>query len=458
MQVIICGAGQVGYGIAEYLAAEKNDVVVVDQSPHLVRKIDETLDVQGIVGSASTPDVLLQAGAADCDLLIAVTHSDEVNMIACQVAHSLFNVPTKIARVRNQSYLQPRWAALFGDEHLPIDVVISPEIEVARSIERRLQTRGAFENIPLADGKVRVVGVAINDNCPISHTPLRQLTSLFPNLAAEVIGIVRNDRLIVPTADDQLLPGDQAYFAVEVSHLPRAMAAFGHEAENASSVVILGGGHIGTFLAEDIDRRHKQMTVRVIEVDNRRATYISQRLNRAIILLGDGLDLEILREAHVDRSEMFIAVSNADETNILAALQAKRLGSGTVVSLINNFGFAGLVSDLGIDAVVNPRVITISTILQHVRRGKISAVHSLRDGTAEILELEALSTAPVIGKQIKDLRFPSGVKIGVIVRGGTVLIPKPSTEIKIGDHVVLISVQGMVKKVEAMFSVKVEFF
>jgi trk system potassium uptake protein TrkA len=222
--------------------------------------------------------------------------------------------------------------------------------------------------------------------------------------------------------------------------------------------VILGGGHIGTFLAEDIDRRHKQMTVRVIEVDNRRATYISQRLNRAIILLGDGLDLEILREAHVDRSEMFIAVSNADETNILAALQAKRLGSGTVVSLINNFGFAGLVSDLGIDAVVNPRVITISTILQHVRRGKISAVHSLRDGTAEILELEALSTAPVIGKQIKDLRFPSGVKIGVIVRGGTVLIPKPSTEIKIGDHVVLISVQGMVKKVEAMFSVKVEFF
>jgi len=459
MKVIICGAGQVGTNIARYLAAEGTNVTVVDQSEKLIERINETLDVQAIVGFASSPDVLKQAGIEDADILIGVTLSDEVNMMACQVAHSLFDVPTKIARVRNQSYLKPQWAQrLFTREHIPIDVIISPEFEVARGIARRLQVPGAFDMIPLADGKVRVIGVLVNENCPLIHTPLRQLTTLFPDLNIEVVAIVRDDRPIIPDGDDQMLSGDEVYFVTDTAHLSRSMAAFGHEESEARRVIIFGGGNIGFFLAEELEAKYPHVSARVIELDLDRAELISQRLARTAVLQGDALDPEILEEANVAAAETVVAVTNDDESNILAALLAKRHGCRRAITLINKVSYSPLMSTLGIDAVVNPRAITVSTILQRVRRGRIRAVHSLRDGFAEVIEAEVLETTPILNTPIKDIKLPSGLIIGAIVRGNDVIIPKPSTQIKPKDHVVILAKAGQVKKVEKLFAVRLEYF
>lgn len=458
MKVIVCGAGQVGSNIARYLASENNDVTVIDQSPELIQRIGDTLDVQAMVGFASHPNVLEAAGAADADMIIAVTQADEVNMVACQVAHSLFNVPTKIARVRNQSYLQPIWADLFSRDHMPIDVIISPEIEVARAIARRLQVPGAFDMIPLADGRVKVVGVLCTEQCPIVNTPLRQLTGLFPDLNIEVIAIVRNDKPIIPTSDDQMLPGDEVYFVTDTNHLGRAMAAFGHEETEARRIIILGGGNIGLCLAEEIEAKHQGVSVRIIEAKRERAQYIAQRLNRTMVLHGDALDPEILEEANVRVAETVVAVTNDDEGNILASLLAKRYGCQRAITLINKTTYSPLVTTLGIDAVVSPRAITVSTILQHVRRGRIKAVYSLREGFAEVIEAEALETSSLINTPLKDIRMPPGVIVGAIVRGDEVIIPRPSSVIKPRDRVIVLAAVGQVKKVEKMFAVRLEFF
>lgn len=458
MKVIVCGAGQVGSNIARYLAAEGNDVTVIDQSAELVQRIADTLDVQAMVGHASHPDVLEAAGAADAEMIVAVTLADEVNMVACQVAHALFEVPTKIARVRAQSYLNPIWADLFSRDHLPIDVIISPEIEVARGIARRLQVPGAFDMIPLAGGRVKAVGVICTPGTPIINTPLRQLTTLFPDLNIEVVAIVRNDRPIVPTGDDQMLAGDEVYFVCDANHLGRAMAAFGHEETEARRIIVVGGGNIGLCLAEELEERHPQVSARIIEMDRKRAQHVAQRLSRTMVLHGDGLDPEILEEANVRSAETVVAVTNDDEGNILSSLLAKRYGCQRAITLINKTTYAPLVTTLGIDAVVSPRAITVSTILQHVRRGRIRAVHSLREGFAELIEAEAMETSPLVGIPIRDVRLPAGVLVGAIVRGDEVIIPRPSTVIRPHDRVIVLAAMGQVKRVEKMFSVRLEFF
>jgi trk system potassium uptake protein TrkA len=253
MKIIVCGAGEVGSSIARQLSMENNDVTIVDQSSKLVMQISDSIDVQGVVGHASRPDVLERAGIADADMIIAVTYADEVNMVACQVAHSLFDVPTKIARVRHQSYLQPIWANLFSRAHMPIDVIISPEIEVAHAVTRRLQVPGAFEMIPLVDDKVRLLGVRCGEDCPLIHTPIRQLTQLFPELKIVIVGLMRDSVPIVPSGDDQMLPGDEVYFVVDTKHLPRAMVAFGHEETEARRLLIFGAGNIGLLLAQQLE-------------------------------------------------------------------------------------------------------------------------------------------------------------------------------------------------------------
>lgn len=458
MKVIVCGAGQVGFNIARYLAIEGNDVTVVDVEPSLVERLSETLDIQGVVGFASHPDVLERAGARDADLLIAVTFSDEVNMVACQVAHSLFDVPTKIARVRAQTYLQPIWAELFTRAHLPIDAIISPEIEVARAVMRRLEIPGAFDAIPLSDGLVTLIGVRCGPDCPVVGTPLRHLTALFPELHISVVGIVRGDQKIVPTPDDQMLPGDEVYFVADTKHLPRALSAFGHEEPEARRLIIIGGGHIGLFLAQLIEEEQRGADVKLIELDRGRAAHVAQMLSRTVVINGDALDVEILTEANVQATETVIAVSNDDEVNILSSLLAKRLGCQRSVTLVNKATYAPLIGTLGIDAVVSPRAITVSTILQHVRRGRVRSVHSLGDGFGEIIEAEALETSTLVGMPLREARLPGGVIVGALVRDGAVIIPRGDTVPRPHDRVVLFAAADAVKKVEKMFAVRLEFF
>lgn len=458
MKVVICGAGQVGSNIARYLSLEGNDITVIDKDPVLVQKITETLDVQGVVGFASHPDVLERAGIRDADLIIAVTYSDEVNMTACEVAHALFDVPTKIARVRQQAYLKPVWADLFSREHMAIDATISPEIEVARAVNRRLHVPGAFEAIPLADGKVTLVGVRCGSECPVINRPLRQLTELFPDLHISVVGIVSGERRIVPHGNDQMAAGDDVYFVADTEHLKRALAAFGHEEPEARRLIIVGGGNIGLFLAQMLEEEQRGIDVKLIEIDRARAEQIAQELGRSIVIHGDALDLEILTEANVRATETVVTVSNDDEVNILAALLAKRFGCQRAIALINKTSYASLVGNLGIDAVVNPRAITVSTILQHVRRGRVRSVHSLSDGFGEIIEAELLETATLVGTPLREAKLPEGVIVGAIVRDGKVIIPRGETVIEPEDLVVVFAAAGAVKKVEKLFSVRLEFF
>ena len=458
MKVVICGAGQVGTSIAAYLAEEGNNVSLIDRSPELIADVNENLDVTGMVGHASSPDILEQAGPADAEMLIAATYSDEVNMVACQIAHSLFRVPVKIARLRATAYLDPKWGNLYSRDHLPIDVVISPEVEVARSIANRLRVPGAFNIIPMVDGLVQLVSVICKANCPLVHTPLKHLTSLFPDLTIEIVAIIRGQQQIIPSGDDEILPGDEVYFVSSNQHLTRSMAAFGYEDQQARRVLIVGAGKIGTLLATELGNSRKDISVRLIDADFDKAHSASDVLPGVTVINGNGLSKEILEEANIRETEALIAVMNHDESNILASMLAKQHGCERAITLINNPAFTSLVTSLGVDAIVNPRAITVSTILQHVRRGRIKAAHSLRDGFAEILEVEALDTSAIVNIPIREIKRPKNMIFGLIVRGKSIITPRADTVIKPDDRVIILAAHDQVKRVEQMFAVRPEYF
>ena len=458
MKVIVCGAGQVGFNIARYLAQEDNDVVIVDHSAELTRKIVDTLAVKAVNGFASEPAVLEQAGAADADLLIAVTQADEVNMVACQIAHSLFDVTTKIARIRKQGYLDPKWGNLYTRDNMPIDVIISPEKEVAKAGSGRLRVPGAFEMISLVDDKVKLAGVRCNEDCPVVNTPLRQLTQLFPELSVMIVGIVRDQENIIPTAEDQLLAGDEVYLVVDSTHVQRAMSVFGHDEKEARRIVIFGGGNIGLFLAQQIEEEHPTVNIKVVEAEKTTAESTARNLKHSVVIRGDIFDPEILEEANVPSAEAVIAVTNDDETNILSSLLAKRAGCPRAITLVNSSTFEPITPSLGIDVLVSPRNITVSTILQHVRRGRIHSVHTLREGFGELIEAEAMETSSLVGVPLKEASLPEGVLVGAIVRNDEVLFPRGSTVINSNDRVVLFAATEAVKQVEQLFSVGLEYF
>lgn len=458
MKVVICGAGQVGFGIAERLAAEQNDVSIIDTSPRLIQAVTDSLDVRGFVGHGSHPDVLARAGLEAADMLIAVTLHDEVNMIACQVGHALFDVPTKIARVRAQSYLQGHWRDLFSRDHLPIDVVISPEIEVGEMVLRRLSLPGAIDTVSFADGTIVVAGVRCAEDCPVIDTPLRQLTDLFPDLQAVVVAVSRNGKVFVPRSTDSLLAGDIAYFVAQSDQVNRTLSIFGHDEPPAQRIVIGGGGNIGLYVARELERRNPKARVKIIEDDAARAEIIAQELSKTVVLRGSALDRTILEEASVGDADTMIAVTNDDRVNILSCLLSKELGAQRMLSLLNDPNYPAFARGLGIDAYVNPRQITVSKILQYVRKGRIRGVHSIANGAGEVIEAEALETSPLVGKPLKSLDLFDGMRIGAVIRAGRVILPRGDTVIQARDRVVMFALADKVKRVEQLFRVSLEFF
>lgn len=458
MKVIVCGAGQVGYNIAKSLSEEDVDVTVLDRSESLIKKLSDSLDVKGVVGFASYPESLERAGAADAEMLIAVTQSDEVNMTACQVAHSLFDVPKKIARIRSQAYLEPQYYDIFSRDKIPIDVIISPEHEVARAILHRMSVPGAFDVVPFAGDKVRVVGIRIDEHCPIVDTPLRQLTELFPDLNVVVVGIVRDEKLIVPRGGDQILVGDDVYVVVDRDHVERTLVIFGHEEKEARKVVIVGGGNVGLFLARMLEESYANVRIKIIERDSNRAEAVADEVRRSIVMIGDANDNELLREANVADAETVVTVTNDDKVNILASLLAKKEGAQKAVTLINNPDYAALIASLGIDVSIDPRETTVSTILRHVRRGRIRGLHTLGSGQAEVIEMQALATSSIVGTPLRDLNLPKGVVIGAIIRQGQNVLPRGDTVVEPEDHVVIFARGEMIRKVERLFAVGLEFF
>lgn len=458
MKVIICGAGQVGWQIARHLANEKNDVTVVDRNSDLVRRATDTLDVQGIVGFASYPDVLARAGAQDADMVIAATHSDEVNMVTCQVAHSVFNIPRKIARLRSQSYLDAIYADLYRRDHLPIDVVISPEKEVSEAALRRLKTPAAFETEFFFNGDVQLLGITLDDKCPVLNTPLRQLSDLFSTLSAVVVAIRRDGTLFVPSSGDQLFAGDSCYIFVQKHDVQRALEVFGKTAHVQDRIVIVGGGNVGFAVAKNLENRSSRIRAKVIEKDRFIAEQAAELLEKTIVLHGDGLDADMLSEANIERSDAILAVTDDDKTNLLAAIRAKSMGCPLAICLINDPSMEPLLRAMGIDAHVNPRATTVSSILRHIRHGRVRGVYSIGDAEAEVIEAQVLSTSSIAGQNIRDIEFPEGVLVGAVRKGDKILKPSGSLRVEEGDHVVLFSLSADVAEVERLLQVTIDFF
>jgi len=458
MKVIICGAGQVGWQIARHLSGENNDVTVVDNNPELVRRATDTLDVQGIAGFASYPDVLDRAGAQDADMVIAATHSDEVNMVTCQVAHSVFSVQRKIARLRAQNYLDAIYSDLYRRDHLPVDVVISPEREVAEAALQRLAAPAAFDTESFLEGQAQLLGLTIDEDCPVINTPLRQLTDLFSTLRAIVVGIRRDGALFAPSPGDQIFPGDECYIFCHTQDMTRTMEIFGKIQSKLERVVVVGGGNVGLGVARALEQRTERVRVKVIEKARDIAETAADALDRTIVLHGDGLDSNLLEEANIATADAILAVTDDDKTNLLTSVRAKEMGCKMAICLINDPTLIPLMGPLDVDAYINPRATTVSSILRHIRHGRVREVYSIGDAEAEVIEAQVLSTSSIAGKKIKDVAFPEGVLVGAILKDGKIV--KPTGEIRIdeGDVITIFAMAADVPEVERLLQVTIDFF
>ena len=458
MKVIICGAGQVGWQIARHLSGEQNDVTIVDVNSELVRRATETLDVGGVVGHASYPDVLERAGARDADMVIAATHSDEVNMVTCQVAHSVFSVQRKVARIRSQSYLETAYSDLYQREHMPIDILISPEKEVAEAALQRLAAPATFDTESFLDGKAQLLGIAIGSDCPVINTPLRQLTDLFSTLQAIVVGIRRKGTLFAPAPGDQIFEGDACYVFAATQDVNRTLEIFGKSTKKQERVVIVGGGNVGLAVAQELEQRTDRVRVKIIERDRVRAEKAADSLNRTIVLNGDGLDSGLLSEANVETADAVLAVTDDDKTNMLAAVRAKAMGCSMTICLVNDPTLAPLMAPLGIDAYINPRATTVSSILRHIRHGRVKGVYSIGDAEAELIEAQVLGTSPIAGQRIRDISFPEGVLLGAVVKEGKLGKPNGSLRIDEGDLIAIFAMASDVPEVERLLQVSIDYF
>ncbi|PLS20662.1 Trk system potassium transporter TrkA [Neptunicoccus cionae] len=458
MKVIVCGAGQVGWQIARHLAAENNEVTIVDNNPGLVNQATDSLDVSGIAGFASYPDVLRRAGARDADMIIAATHSDEVNMVTCQVAHSVFSIPRKIARLRAQSYLDVIYTDLYQRDHLPIDVVISPEKEVAAAALRQLAAPSTFDNEPFLMGEVEMLGITLAEDCAVVNTPLRQLSELFSTLRALVCGVRRDNRLFTATSEDQLFVGDQVYLFTHKEDVGRALEIFGKATKKRERVIIIGGGNVGLAVASELEKRSDRVRAKVIEKSRPVAERAAEALERTIVLHGDGLDMDMLMEANLDKADALLAVTDDDKTNLLTATRAKAEGCPQVVALVNDNGLAPLMRPLNIDAFIHPRATTVSSILRHIRHGRVRQVYSIGDAEAEVIEAQVMSTSPISGSAIRDINIPEGAIIAAVKKGDKVIRPDGNTRIEDGDVVVIFSLARYIEDVERLLQVQIDFF
>ncbi len=458
MKIIICGAGLSGRAIAEKLSEIGNEVTIVDSSKRLIEQLGNKLDIRGIVGHGAHPDILGEAGAADAEMLIAVTHSDEINMMACQVAHSLFEVPKRIARVRDKSYLNPSYQDLFTSSNLPVNIIISPEKEVAKSVFRRFALPGAFENVPFADNNLRLLGIKITENCPIKNSEIGSLTDLFPDLNTVIVGLNREGNILTPKSNDKILENDLTYLICPSDFAERTLAIFGNQNEQARRIVLIGGGSIGKEVAKLIENNTDNVSLRIIEIDAKIADELSDKFDRSFVILGSGMDKDILNEAEISNADILISLTNSDETNFISAAFAKSDGCERVIALLNNKDFQSLIRSVDIGDFLDPKAITVSSILRYVRRGHIRNIYTLSDGTAEIIEGEVSSSSDLVGPTIEELHLSNGLRIGGILRDKKIIMPRGDTKIKEGDYVTIFAIPEKIHEVEQLFRVSPSYY
>lgn len=457
MKIIILGAGQVGSTLAENLASEQNDITVVDQRGDRLRALQDRLDIGTVRGHAAYPSVLRRAGADDADLLVAVTNSDEINMIACQVAHSLFRTPTKISRIRAKAYVNR--PELFAPDSIPIDVIISPEQLVTNAIVRLLQYPGALQVLDFAGGRLQLAAIKAYYGGPMVGNRLRDLRAHLPEVNTRVAAIFRRNQSVAPRGDTIIEAEDEIFFIAPRHDILEVMAALRRLDTRYQRVMIAGGGDIGERLAETIEERYQ---VKLIEQSHERCLHLAEKLDRTIVLHGNASDRDLLITENIDDVDVFCALTNDDEANIMASLLAKRLGARKVLTLITNPAYVDLVQGGEIDIALSPQQITIGSLLTHVRRGDIVSVHALRRGAAEAIEIIAHGdsrTSRVVGRAMDELSLPPGVTIGAVVRGEQVLMAHGALQIATNDHVILfLSDKSRIKQVEQLFQVGIHFF
>ena len=452
MNIIICGAGRVGFTIAKLLTEQNHSITVIDQSSEDIQKINDSLDIKGIVGKATFPSILEKANTGEADMIIAVTKNDEINMMICQIAYSLFKVPKKIARIRSQDYLNPKFSKLYNRENLPIDVIISPELEIAKSIQRKLEAPGALDNVPFAENKIKLLEILIEENCPIVDIKLNELTKKFPKLNANILGVIRDEKFIFLKKNDVMKINDKAYVTINSSQMKETLSAFGHNEKISNKILIIGGGNVGFNLAKNIEQSFEDVRLKLIEKDKSRAELIANTLNNTIVINGDGLDEDILAEVNLDDVETVIALTNDDEDNLMVSVLVEKFSKDKrTMALINKPNYYILQSALKIDDLIDPRMTTVSSILKHVHKGTIENAYTILNGDYEVIEAEIIETSELINKELKNSDLPDEIRIGAVLRKNEIIIPRSNYIFQKEDIVVLLTKKDHLPIVENLF-------
>tara|TARA_B100000963_G_C22620611_1_gene669765 strand:+ start:82 stop:1455 length:1374 start_codon:yes stop_codon:yes gene_type:complete len=454
MNIIICGAGRVGYTIAKLLSEQDHSVTVIDQSSEDIQKINDDLDVKSIVGKATYPSILEKAKAEDADMIIAVTRNDEINMLICQIAYSIFKIRKKIARIRSQDYLNSKFSLVYNKENLPIDVIISPEVEIAKSIQRKIEAPGALDNVPFADNKIRLLEIDIDNKCPLINNELNKISKKFPKLEANILGVIRNDKFVILKKNDVMKENDKAYVIINSSQMQTTLEAFGHNEKISNKFLIIGGGNIGFNLAKNLETSLESARIKIIEKDKLRAEYIANELNNSLIINGNGLDEDVLKEANIEEAETVLALTNDDEDNLMVSVLVEKFSKDKrTMALINKPNYSILQSSLNIDDLIDPRMNTVSSILKHVHKGTIETAYSILNGDYEVIEAEIIDSSELVNKELKNSNLPEDIRIGAILRKNDIIIPTSKFVFQKKDIVVFLAKKDQLPLVESLFRI-----
>jgi trk system potassium uptake protein TrkA len=460
MNIIICGAGRVGFTIAKQLSEQGHSITVIDQSSEDIQKIDDALDVKAIVGKATYPSILEKANASETDMIIAVTRNDEINMVICQIAFSIFNIPKKIARIRSQDYLNPKFTKVYNKENLPIDVIISPEIEIAKSIQRKLEAPGALDSVPFAENKIRLLEILINGNCKLINIKLNELTKKYPALDANIIGVIRDDKFVIPKKNDVIEKDDKIYVIINSLQMAETLEAFGHSEKISKKILIVGGGNIGFNLAKNLEESLDSARVKIVEKDKDRSEFLANELNNTIVINGNGLDEEVLVEANLEEAETVLALTNDDEDNLMVSVLVEKfakdetdMNDKRTMALINKPNYSLLQNSLKIDDLIDPRMNTVSSILKHIHKGTIETAYTIHNGEYEVIEAEIIETSELINKELKNSDLPEDIRIGAVLRENKVIIPRSNFIFQKDDRVVFLAKKDSISVVENIFRI-----
>ena len=454
MNIIVCGAGRVGYTIAKLLSEQDHSITVIDQSSEDIQKINDDLDVKSIVGKATYPTVLEKANAEDADMIIAVTRSDEINMLICQIAFSVFKISKKIARIRSQEYLDNKFSKVYSIENLPIDVIISPEVEIAKSIQRKLEAPGALDNVPFADNKIRLLEIDVDDNCPLVGIQLEDITKKFSKLEANILGVIRNEKFMFLKKKDVMKKNDKAYVIINSTQMQLTLDAFGHSEKISNKFLIIGGGNIGFNLAKNLEETMDSARIKIVEKNKERAEHIANNLNNSLVINGNGLDEDILKEANIEDAETVLALTNDDEDNLMVSVLVEKFSKDKrTMALINKPNYSLLQNSLKIDDLIDPRMNTVSSILKHVHKGTIETAYTILNGEFEVIEAEIIDSSELINKELKNSNLPDDIRIGAILRKDDIIIPTSKFIFEKKDVVVFLAKRDQLQLVERLFQI-----